>query len=309
MSLELKKCLIKRCGCLSQRLFFRRFLLLQKKTLDRQTQFSQGCDGNLKIIASEIRKGAVQHTAAINNQTASMREMFDELKKTDTHIKELDDFKENKPSCYSFWLPIVVLFILALLLFLPLQCSAQSECNCCCKDTQKKDTSPTIQLNINCDSLLRIICSDTTTMKREIELSSGHIIVKPHEYAKWSLIVYRIVIAIIILIGLILMLKYLVPYWTKIAELNDKQKERLVKLAEERLEFERLPRKTEIEIMERQARANMDEDAKASESKRSIEKMMHDHKSHLVDLALEITKVYDQSKDASSINQIIQNLK
>lgn len=226
-------------------------------------------------------------------------------------LKELSYYKETKqePSCQSFWLPIAVILLLAVLFFLPLKCSAQPSRNCCYKNIPNNNISNTWQPNINPDSLLKIIRPDETTINREIVLSPGHIIVKTQEREKWSLVVCRIAFAIIVLLALIFMLKYLVPYWTRIAELNDKQKERLVKLAEERLEYERLPRKTTIDILERQARANIDEKARDEENKRSIDKMKQEYQSHLADVALEIIKAYDQTKDANSINQIIQNLK
>lgn len=91
--------------------------------------------------------------------------------------------------------------------------------------------------------------------------------------------------------------------------MNSKEMERLLKLAEDRLEFERMSNKTTIAILERQARAIIDEEARDGENKRNIDKMKQEYQSHLADVALDIVKAYDQTKDANSINQIIQNLK
>lgn len=66
--------------------------------------------------------------------------------------------------------------------------------------------------------------------------------------------------AIIIMIAAAFLLRFLVPYWIKIAELNDKHRERLTRLVEERLDYERLPKKTAIGIMERQSKANIDKE-------------------------------------------------
>ena len=99
------------------------------------------------------------------------------------------------------------------------------------------------------------------------------------------------------------------PYWTKITEINDKHRERLTRMAEERLEGERLSKKTEIDIYERQARANIEEIIRDGESKRTIERMKQERQTHLADIALEIVKAYDPTKDPNAINQIIQNLK
>jgi hypothetical protein len=91
--------------------------------------------------------------------------------------------------------------------------------------------------------------------------------------------------------------------------MNDKHRERLTRMAEERLEGERLSKKTEIDIYERQARANIEEITRDGESKRTIERMKQEQQTHLADIALEIVKAYDPTKDPNAINQIIQNLK
>ncbi len=317
MCSKLIKCLMRRCGCLSQRVFFRRFLNLQKKSLEEQASFSKGCFKNLESIASEIRNGTAQQAAAIKNQTTFIRDMIEKQKRSEMisakYIMEVGDYEEIKPSCHSFWLPIVVVIILAiLLLFSPIKCTAQSTCNCCCKEMQRNDTSIIVQFSINYDSLFKMICLDTTTLKREIELSPNHIVVKSKENTEWSLMIYRIVVAIIVLLALMLMLKYLVKYWTRIAELNDKQKERLIKLAEERMEFERLRERTNINIDEKKARADIEEKARDAESIRNIEKMKQEYQTHLADVALEMVKSMNQTKEKDNstiVNQLLQILK
>lgn len=78
----------------------------------------------------------------------------------------------------------------------------------------------------------------------------------------WLLILFFLLYTVIILIATIIVVRNLRPYWIKVAELNDKQIERLTKLAEDRLEYERLPSKTAINIMERQAKVNMEREIK-----------------------------------------------
>ena len=78
----------------------------------------------------------------------------------------------------------------------------------------------------------------------------------------WGMLLLGLLCAIIILIAAAFILKFLVPYWSKIAELNDKHRESLTRLAEERLDYERLPKKTAIGIMERQSKANIEKNLK-----------------------------------------------
>lgn len=74
---------------------------------------------------------------------------------------------------------------------------------------------------------------------------------------------FLIIYAVIILIATIIIVRNVSPYWIKVAELNDKQIERLTRLAEDRLEYERLSNKTAIDIMARQAKVNMEKELKS----------------------------------------------
>ena len=79
----------------------------------------------------------------------------------------------------------------------------------------------------------------------------------------WILMLFLIIYAVIILIATIIIVRNVSPYWIKVAELNDKQIERLTRLAEDRLEYERLSNKTAIDIMARQAKVNMEKELKS----------------------------------------------
>lgn len=225
------------------------------------------------------------------------------------YVQELSKQNKVKPSCQSFWIPIVALIILAALFFIPLHCAAQTT-SCCCRDTSRVKQQVTIHFDVDALKLLKEVRYDTTFLKQDIVVSPERIAIQQQSNL-WPLVIFRIACAIILLFVIILILKHLVPYWTKIAELNDKQRERMMKLAEERMEFEQLSKKTKISILEKQARANMDETAKDNENKRTIEFKKQEYKSHIADVSLEIVKALNQlnDKDKSAIiNQIIHNL-
>lgn len=225
-------------------------------------------------------------------------------------VQELNRQNKVKPSCQSFWIPIVALIILAALFFIPLHCAAQTTC-CCCRDTSMVKQQVTIQFDVDTLKLLKAVRYDTTFLKQDIVVTPEKITIH-HQSKLWPLVIFRIVCAIILLFVIIFILKYLVPYWTKIAELNDKQRERMIKLAEERMEFEQLSKKTEISILEKQARANMDETARNGEHKREVEIKKQEYQTHLADVTLEMVKTLAQLNDKDKlaiINQIIHNLK
>lgn len=170
----------------------------------------------------------------------------------DEYLKEYQYFEKQKPNYQSFLLPIIVLVVLAVLLLLPFGFS-QTTCPYCFKVSLAKATDPK---DIDFNDILKDVCHNTATSKETVAVSSDHIVVE--QYHSWPIMVFRLLGAIILLIAIVLLIKNLVPYWVRIAELNDKQNERLTRLAAERLDFERLPQKTAIDIMEKQAKINME---------------------------------------------------
>lgn len=218
-----------------------------------------------------------------------------------------EDLQQIKPLLQSFWIPIVAFVILAALFIIPLNCSAQSCCNCYRKDSTVFNPTVTVQLDVDVLKLLEGIRYDSTFMKQDIIISPETINIQQHSKL-WPLVIFRIACAIILLLALVFTLKYLVPYWTRIAELNDKQNERKMKYDEEQKEYERLQKRTDISIQERRARAVIDENAKDAENKRKIETLRQEYQSHIADVALEMVKVANNSNNQETINQIIQQI-
>lgn len=128
----------------------------------------------------------------------------------------------------------------------------------------------------------------------------------------WIFYLFLIIGGLVLLLASLFVMKQFTPYWTKIAELNDKQTERLIKLAEERLEHERYSEKVQTAIIEKYAKTLMDEDAKNGDNQRKLVIMQQEYVSHLADIALEIVKSNNngqgQVSDQQMINQIIQQL-
>lgn len=212
----------------------------------------------------------------------------DDTKKTNpvqTDLKDLlNEFnclEQVKPSCHSFWIPIVALAIIALLLFLPLKCSSQTMCSRCNKgDTLVDKPSTTIQFNVDVPSVLKELQCDTSESRQKYVLKSEKITIQPFEKKSvlWPLLLYRLLAAVILLLAVIFILKYLVPYWKKIVEVNEKQKERLMKMIEEQIEFSRLKEKSEISINERREKNDMDETARDKDNQRKLSIMEREQK-------------------------------
>lgn len=230
-------------------------------------------------------------------------------------LSELNCMKEVKPSCHSFWIPIVALAIIALLLFLPLKCSSQTTCSCSNKgDTLVDKPSTTIQFNIDVPSVLKELQYDTNESRQAYVVKSEKITIQPFEKKSelWPLLLYRLLAAVILLLAVIFILKYLVPYWKKIVEVNEKQNERLMKIVEEQIEFSRLREKTEISIDERQKKNDMDEVNRENDAKRKLSAAEQEYKTRLASIALEMVKSNNQSKvdyDFDGIQKIIDKLR
>lgn len=129
-----------------------------------------------------------------------------------------------------------------------------------------------------------------------------------HCECDWQLFVYLILAAIILLLATVFLIKPLAPYWIKIAEINDKQKERLEKIAQERMENDQLSERTRTSLIERYAKTVMDEDVRNEDNKRKIAILEKEYQSHLANVALEMVKSNNQITDQQIINQIVQSL-
>lgn len=134
------------------------------------------------------------------------------------------------------------------------------------------------------------------------------IICKCHCECDWQIFVYLILAAIVLLLVIVFLMKLLSSYWVKIVEINDKQKDRLERLAQERIEREQLSEKTQNSLIERLAKTAMDEDVKDGDNERKIAIMEKEYQSHLADVALEMVKSSNQITDQQLINQIVQSL-
>lgn len=231
------------------------------------------------------------------------------------YINELNDFEEFRPTCHSFWIPFIALLVFVALLFVPLQCSSQTMCNCCNeKDTVTKDTLSSVPFSSEVAFMTEKTSYDTIILNKKSTVFQKQIPIQKNNQKNEiiPILIYRIVIAFILLLAIVLTLKQLVPYWTKITELNDKHRDKLIRLAEERLEFERLRDKNDINNNERKENFNLDEKSKDNETKRKIEVMKQEYQSHLADVSLEMVKAVNQSneKDKSAlVNQLLQILK
>lgn len=178
---------------------------------------------------------------------------------SDNYLKEFQHLKQTvqKPCCSSCCLPVIALILVPVTLLIPLKCSG---------DRYVVDAVTEKHLSIS--------QSGDTTKNNSIETldnKADTIFALQQNMAiqdnrnDWLLSLYCLLAAIIILIATLLCVKLLVPYWLKIAELNDKQVDRLTRMAEDRLDFERLPRRTEITILEKQAKVNMEKELKANQ--------------------------------------------
>ena len=257
------------------------------------------------------------------DDTNKTNPVLSDLKKL---LDELSSLEQVKPSCHSFWIPIAALAIIALLLFLPLKCSAQTMCNCSNKgDTLVDKQATTIQFYLDVPSILKELQYDTSENKQKYVVKSDKITIQPYEKKSelWPLLLYRLLAAVILLLATIFMLKYLVPYWKKIVEVNEKHNERLMKIAEEQIEFSRLKEKTDINIEERKEKNNMDDVIREKDHQRKLSLMEKEHKhqeamkaqeykSQLSTAVSDMVKTIGQSpdvKNAEIIKMMLEMLK
>ncbi len=132
------------------------------------------------------------------------------------------------------------------------------------------------------------------------------------EAPAWQILLFWLLAATIVFLTIIYTLKLLIAAWTKIADLNDKRNEKLMRMSEEQSEIDNMGKKIGFSIVERNAKAELDNKAKEEEHKQTMERMKQEYQTHLADVALEMVKAVNQTKDKDNsaiLNQLIQTLK
>lgn len=270
--------------------------LLEKQTpaFERQTDAIKGVKSSIENLSSEIKQqinpintqlGGIQNKmdkqiSALDNQTKSICKEIKELKKA--FVKELDVFDELTPHWTSFAIPIIIVILFVAILLLPLKGLGQTTCCCCCKDTAVVIKQPvTIQFDIDVLKLLGGIRYDSTVMKQDIIISLETITIQQHNKF-WPMVVIRIAFAIILLLALLFSLKYLVPYWTRIAEMNYKLKERDMieknRRKQEDQEHKNREEKIELDLYEKLGKMKIEEMVRDNEHRRQLELLRADKK-------------------------------
>lgn len=270
--------------------------LLEKQTpaFERQTDAIKGVKSSIENLSSEIKQqinpintqlGGIQNKmdkqiSALDNQTKSICKEIKELKKA--FVKELDVFDELTPHWTSFAIPIIIVILFVAILLLPLKGLGQTTCCCCCNDTAVVIKQPvTIQFDIDVLKLLGGIRYDSTVMKQDIIISPETITIQQHNKF-WPMVVIRIAFAIILLLALLFSLKYLVPYWTRIAEMNYKLKERDMieknRRKQEDQEHKNREEKIELDLYEKLGKMKIEEMVRDNEHRRQLELLRADKK-------------------------------
>lgn len=131
----------------------------------------------------------------------------------------------------------------------------------------------------------------------------------------WLFYSYLILSGVLLVLAASLIVKRLVPYWTKVADINDKMKEKLIRMEEEQLESAQLAERSKLGMEERKARAELEETAKKADNsrkleimKQELEVMKQEHQSHLADVALEMVKAGAQSKESDKVEATIKEI-
>lgn len=110
----------------------------------------------------------------------------------------------------------------------------------------------------------------------------------------WQVLVYRLAIAVLLTTILLIFLKYLMPYCSRLTELKQKEKERrqndAIRLYEEDREHERLRYKTEIGLYEKLQKAKIDEWVRDNEQQRKLEILEREYLTELSHIFEELAK-------------------
>lgn len=213
----------------------------------------------------------------------------------------------------SIGIPIAALIILTALLLPMIASSSHIICNCygiCAKQKsdaicqcdsnkngQNRDLSPNTQVGVDVAIQSNSECLAPAVPNPGVEKTAKHTEDAPSDIGPGPMIILWMALAVILLLTLIFMLKYLVPYWTRIAEINERQNGKIIRLVEEEMEFEQLAKRSQIGILVKQANATIDEEAKEGGNSRNIERMKQEYQSHLADVALEMIKAVNKSKE------------
>lgn len=213
-------------------------------------------------------------------------------------------------SWQSICIPMAALIILAALIACSphIPCNSYSICHkqksvtllckCDCnKNEQDRDSLSATQVSADVTIQPSSECIGPTIQDSDAEVTTKHTDGTSSDVVSWPMIFLWISLAAILLLTVIFMLKYLVPYWTRIAEINERQNGKIIRLMEENQEFAQLAKRSQIAILVKQANTAIEEEAKDGESRRNIERLKQEYQSHLADVALEMIRTVNKSKE------------
>lgn len=225
-----------------------------------------------------------------------------------------------KRYCCIINLLIAVFAVIALivLLFLPSKCSSQDTLTHIKYNStniptviHRGDNSSSIvfarkiAINSSSDSTSKDTAANATSCETT---AHGEIV---YQNTMWHVYLYRIIIAILLLVTVILTIKHLVPYCIRMAELQQKQIEQkqrdAIRLYDEDREYGRLTYKTELGLYEKREKARIDEWVRNNDNVRKLDILEQERIADLSNVLLELSKIKNivTISDPKGINKTI----
>lgn len=115
---------------------------------------------------------------------------------------------------------------------------------------------------------------------------------------------------IAVVIGVLFGIQFSMPYFMRIMEDDRNRENKILSIIQEEYEQDNLAEKTRIGILEKSAKANIEEMVRDAESRRQLESRQQDYQTKIAEITSELYKVYcsAQSPQALSDQQIVSQL-
>ena len=137
-------------------------------------------------------------------------------------------------------------------------------------------------------------------------------------HPNWLCLVFKLTIMVLLIVACVIMFVKFIKHLDKLSEQDAKYKERLtdeaIRILKEDEEYKRLDNRAQINLLEKQGRAIMDEEVRAKEHQRKLDVMDRERIADLNDKVLEIVKAqitsttFDEKSTQQWIKELIQTI-
>lgn len=244
-------------------------------------------------LCNPRKSGVIPDDNLVNGEPSTVIQIvYDE-----SAMKKINECSGKSVSCnFMAWLiPIITVFALLTLLFLPVCCSATVDNTCVTISSTKTnvpikvdDSHKWIHGSIYAHRvIIDSVCMAKDTMNNVRPVLHGEVV---YRNTSWLFLLYILLAASMIMVSLIFVMRFLMPYCEKMLDNKHKLEAERMRFQNDELEFQRLGTRTQISIYEKREKAKIDEWQRDKEHIRRYEMKEQERIADLSNLLKELAR-------------------